>query len=501
MFNMRKDIREVKLEKMENLRNAGMEVYPATSRRDYANREALEKFDEIGEDKEIYLAGRVRSLRPMGGSAFCHIEDADAKIQLFLNKNNMDERKFKLFVKNVELGDFVQVKGTLFKTKTGEKTLKVTDWKILSKTLKPFPTEHFGFKNEEEKFRKRYLDLFFNKEEREIFKRRAKFWQTIQKFMLKNGFLQVETPHIETTTGGAEARPFKTYHNDFDMPVYMRICIGELWQKRLMAAGFEKTFEIGRAFRNEGTSPNHLQEFTNMEFYWAYADYRDGMKFVKKLYRYIAEEVYGKTKFKVREHTFDLADEWREIDYVEEIKKQTGVNVVDATEEELKNKLAELKVKYDGNNRERYIDSLWKYCRANISGPAFLVNHPTFISPLAKRKSDNPKQAERFQVLLGGAEVGSGYSELNDPLDQRKRFEEQQKLLEAGDDEAMMPDWEFVEMLEYGMPPTCGFGVGERLFAFFENKTLREVTLFPLVKPKSNGEARNNQKRKIDGRQ
>ncbi len=501
IFNMRKDIREVKLEKMENLRNAGMEVYPATSRRDYTNREALEKFDEIGEDKEIYLAGRVRSLRPMGGSAFCHIEDADAKIQLFLNKNNMDERKFKLFVKNVELGDFVQAKGTLFKTKTGEKTLKVTDWKILSKTLKPFPTEHFGFKNEEEKFRKRYLDLFFNKEEREIFKRRAKFWQTIQKFMLKNGFLQVETPHIETTTGGAEARPFKTYHNDFDMPVYMRICIGELWQKRLMAAGFEKTFEIGRAFRNEGTSPNHLQEFTNMEFYWAYADYRDGMKFVKKLYRYIAEEVYGKTKFKVREHTFDLADEWREIDYVEEIKKQTGVNVVDATEEELKNKLAELKVKYDGNNRERYIDSLWKYCRANISGPAFLVNHPTFISPLAKRKSDNPKQAERFQVLLGGAEVGSGYSELNDPIDQRKRFEEQQKLLEAGDDEAMMPDWEFVEMLEYGMPPTCGFGVGERLFAFFENKTLREVTLFPLVKPKSNGEAMNNQKRKINGRQ
>ncbi len=481
---MRDDIGKIKLEKLENLKKAGMEVYPAKSKRNYTNKEALKNFDKIGEEKEIYLVGRVVSLRPMGGSAFCHIEDESGKIQLFLNKNNIDIDKFKLFIKNIELGDFIQVKGSLFKTKTNEKSLKVVDWEILSKTLKPFPTEHFGFKNEEEKFRKRYLDLFFNKEEREIFVRRAKFWQAIQKFMLKKDFLQVETPHIETTTGGAEARPFKTHHNDFDMPVYMRISIGELWQKRLMASGFEKTFEIGRAFRNEGTSPNHLQEFTNMEFYWAYADYKDGMDFAKKLYRYIAKEVYGKTKFEVREHKFDLADKWIEIDYVAEIKKQTGVDVITATEEELIKKLKELKVKYDGNNRDRYIDSLWKYCRVSISGPAFLVNHPTFISPLAKRKTDKPEQAERFQILLGGAEVGNGYSELNDPIDQRKRFEQQQKLLEAGDDEAMMPDWEFVEMLEYGMPPTCGFGVGERLFAFLENKTLREVTLFPLVKPK-----------------
>lgn len=497
---MRNDIRKVKLEKMENLKKAGMEVYPAKSKRDYTNKEALKNFDKIGEKKEIYLVGRVRSLRPMGGSAFSHIEDESGKIQLFLNKGNFCEIQtntklqsinenekinlFKLFVKNVELGDFVQVKGTLFKTKTGEKSLKVINWKMLSKTLKPFPTEHFGFKNEEERFRKRYLDLFFNKEEREIFVRRDKFWQSIREFMKKNNFLEVETPNIETTTGGAEARPFATHHNDFDMSVYMRISIGELWQKRLMAAGMEKTFEIGRAFRNEGTSPNHLQEFTNMEFYWAYADYKDGMEFVKKMYRYIAKEVYGKTKFEVREHKFDLADKWVEIDYVEEIKKQTRIDVITSSEKDLVKKLKELKVKYDGNNRDRYIDSLWKYCRTSISGPAFLVNHPTFISPLAKRKANKPEQAERFQILLGGAEVGSGYSELNDPIDQRKRFEQQQKLLEAGDDEAMMPDWEFVEMLEYGMPPTCGFGVGERLFAFLENKTLREVTLFPLVKPK-----------------
>jgi lysyl-tRNA synthetase class 2 len=221
-----------------------------------------------------------------------------------------------------------------------------------------------------------------------------------------------------------------------------------------------------------------------MEFYWAYADYKDGMKFVKELYRYIAREVYGTTKFEARGHQFDLADEWGEIDYVQEVINQTGVNILEAKEKELKDKLAELKVKYDGDNKERLIDSLWKYCRQNIAGPAFLINHPVLIAPLAKRKEDNPEQTEKFQVILGGAEVGNGYSELNDPIDQRERFEEQQKLLEAGDDEAMMPDWEFVEMLEHGMPPTCGFGVGERLFAFLENKTLREVTLFPLVKPK-----------------
>jgi lysyl-tRNA synthetase class 2 len=221
-----------------------------------------------------------------------------------------------------------------------------------------------------------------------------------------------------------------------------------------------------------------------MEFYWAYADYNMGMEMVTALYRHIAKEVYATTKFEARGLKFDLSDEWVKIDYVDEIKKQTGIDVLVATDEELKQKLDELEVKYEGDNRERRTDALWKYCRKNIAGPAFLVNHPVFMAPLAKRKSDNPKQSEKFQVLIGGAEVGAGYSELNDPIDQKERFEEQNKLLEAGDDEAMMPDWEFVEMLEYGMPPTCGFGVGERLFAFLEDKTLREVTLFPLMKPK-----------------
>lgn len=318
---------------------------------------------------------------------------------------------------------------------------------------------------------------------RATFVRKSKFWKATRDFLVDKGFLEVDTPTLEHTTGGAEARPFATHHNDFDVDVYLRISIGELWQKRLMAGGFPKTFEIGRAFRNEGSSPDHLQEFTNMEFYWGYADYEMGMKLVEEMYRYIAMTVYGRTKFSARGHEFDLADEWRRVDYVTAVKEKTGIDILTATDEDMRIKLDELGVKYDGTNRERLTDTLWKYTRKLISGPAFLVNHPALISPLAKASSKNPGTVERFQVILGGSEIGNGYSELNDPLDQRARFEKQQEMLAGGDEEAMMPDWDFVEMLEHGMPPTCGFGFGERLFAFLEDKPIREVQYFPFMKP------------------
>jgi len=262
----------------------------------------------------------------------------------------------------------------------------------------------------------------------------------------------------------------------------LRISIGELWQKRLMAAGYTKTFEIGRAYRNEGSSPEHLQEFTNLEFYLAYADYHDGMKLVRDLYRELALKVFGTTKFTTRGHTFDLADEWVEIDYVEEIRRQTSIDVLHSSKTEMESKLQELGVKYEGDNKERLTDTLWKYCRKQISGPAFVINHPVLIAPLAK-KVEGREVVERFQPILAGSEIGNGYSELNDPEEQAKRFGEQQKLLEGGDEEAMMPDYEFVEMLEYGIPPTCGFGFGERLFAFLIDKPLREVQMFPLMRP------------------
>ena len=251
-----------------------------------------------------------------------------------------------------------------------------------------------------------------------------------------------------------------------------------------MAAGMPKTYEIGRAYRNEGSSPNHLQEFTNIEFYWAYADYNMGMDLVRELYRYIAIETFGKTQFTARDHTFDLADEWIEISYVDEILKQTNLDVLASSITNIKEKLKSLNVKSDGETKERLVDSLWKYCRKNISGPAFIIGYPDFMQPLAKRNEINTNIVEQFQVLLGGAEIGKGYSELNDPLDQRARFDHQQAMRANGDDEAMMPDYDYVEMLEHGMPPTCGFGFGERLFAFLMDKPIREVQIFPLMKPK-----------------
>ena len=314
--------------------------------------------------------------------------------------------------------------------------------------------------------------------------KKAKFWQVVREFLNNKGMLEVETPTIESTTGGAEARPFKTHHNDFDLDVYLRISIGELWQKRLMAAGYPKTFEIGRAYRNEGSSPEHLQEFTNLEFYWGYADYKDGMDFVVRLYCRIATEVFGKTQFTYKEHTFDLAHEWIMVDYSEEIKKQTGIDIATASEKEMEDTLKKLKVTYDGKNRERLVDTLWKYCRKNIAGPAFLINHPTLVAPLAKSVVGNPKIVQMFQPIIAGSEIGRGYSELNDPIDQKERFEAQQKLLDGGDTEAMMPDMEFVEMLEHGMPPTCGYGFGERLFAIMANRPMRELQMFPLMRPK-----------------
>jgi lysyl-tRNA synthetase class 2 len=325
--------------------------------------------------------------------------------------------------------------------------------------------------------------MAMNPEMREMFRKKSEFWRAVRDFMHDRGFLEMETPTLETTTGGAEARPFLTHHNDYDLDVFLRISVGELWQKRLMAGGFPKTFEIGRVYRNEGTSPEHAQEFTNLEFYWAYADDADGRDLVRDLYRHIAMRVFGTTKFTTRGHEFDLADEWREVDYCTEIKDRTGIDVLTSSEDEMKAKLSELGVKYDGDNRERLADTLWKYCRKSIAGPAFLVNHPKLVAPLAKANADG-NSVRMFQPLIAGSELGRGYSELNDPIDQRERFELQQTLIDRGDDEAMMADWEFVEMLEHGMPPVCGFGFGERLFAFFMDKTLRETQTFPLVRPK-----------------
>lgn len=478
--------KDERLKKLSSINDKGLNPYPSKVKRDYDIKTVLADFEKLEKEaKPFYITGRLRSIRSHGNLTFANLEDGSANIQIALSKKELGPEVYKDFVKLIDHGDFIQIQGNCFLTHKGEKSVMAKEWQLLTKSIRPIPDAWYGLKDEEGRYRKRYLDLLLNPELREVFYKRSKFWEVTRAFMKKKGFFEVETPTIETTTGGAEANPFKTYHEDYDLDVYLRISVGELWQKRLMAAGYEKTFEIGRVYRNEGSSPDHLQEFTNLEFYLAYADYEVGMELAKELYQTIATEVFGTTKFTTKGFSYDLAGDWPKLDYREEVLRQTGIDVLKASTEEMVKKLDVLEVKYEGDNRERLTDTLWKYCRRNIAGPVFLINHPKLVSPLAKSKSNNKELTERFQIIIAGSEIGNGFSELNDPIDQRQRFELQQELIDRGDKEAMMPDWEFVEMLEYGMPPTCGFGFGERLFAFLMDKPVRETTLFPFLKPKN----------------
>jgi len=478
------DIRQVRLEKLHKLAATGQNPFPARVLRTHTCADIKQRFADLEKTATpLSIAGRIMAIRGQGAILFVVVTDGTDTLQCVFKKDTLDEARLAAFTELVDIGDFVSVTGTAFTTQRGEQSVLTTAWDIATKTLLPLPEKWHGITDPDERFRKRYLDLLMTPELRDLFVKKSLFWDTVRSFLKSRGFLEVETPTLELTTGGAEATPFKTHHNDFDLDVFLRISVGELWQKRLMAAGFPKTFEIGRVYRNEGSSPDHLQEFTNMEFYWAYADYRDGMQLVKELYQEIAQNVFSTTTFTTRGHTFNLADEWKEIDYVEEIRAQTGIDIATATEKEIEQKLESLSVAYAGVNRERLVDSLWKYCRKNITGPAFLVNHPTIIAPLAK-KGERAGTTQMFQPIIAGSELGRGYSELNDPIDQHERFETQKQLLAGGDTEAMMADDVFVEMLEHGMPPTCGFGFGERLFAFLADKSIRELQLFPLMRPK-----------------
>lgn len=487
---MREDIIKTKREKLENLKRAGMEIYPEETERSFSNNEALDKFDAI--KTGIFLAGRLRSFRPMGKSAFAHIEDGSAKIQLFLSEKNIGKEKYKLFIKNIETGDFIQVKGKLFKTKTGEKTLEVSDWKILSKSARPIPTEYYGIKNTEELLRKRYLDILLNPETKEIFKKKNIFWQAIRNFLVKQEFLEVQTPVLENVPGGAEAKPFITHHNILNRDFYLRISL-ELPLKKLLVGGYEKVFEIGRVFRNEGIDREHLQEFDHMEFYWAYADMEKGMELVEKMFKEIVKSAAGfqndgkKITTKYKEQEIIWSNDFPRVDYFEEFKKETGIDLSkDVNVEDLKKKADELKIEYKKSySKGRMIDAIYKKTvRQKLIQPCFLIGHPIEVSPLAKRDSQNPKKVLRFQPVACQSELGNGFSELNDPLDQKKRFEEQMKLRKAGDEEAQMMSEDFIEALEYGMPPAVGFGMSERLFAILLNKPVRETVIFPPMKEK-----------------
>ncbi len=479
------EIKKDKLKKLNNFYEKGINPFPSKFSKKEDIAEVLEK--KIEEPAKI--AGRITLFRNMGNIAFIHLKDESGKMQVVLNKKNLKntDADYKFWLKNLDLGDFIGIEGKRFDTKKGEKSVLADKIILLAKSILPLPDKYRALQDEDEKLRKRYLDILYNPETKEIIYKRDKFWSATREFLKQRGFTEVETPVLEIKVGGADAQPFKTRHNALDVDVYLRISTGELWQKRLMVAGMEKTFEIGRQFRNEGMDTEHLQDYTQMEFYWAYADYEQGMKLVEELYRYIAKETFGKLKFKIRGFEVDLSKEWETYDYTETIKKITGINIFNANLKAIKEKLEELGVEYEkeGLNKPRAIDNLWKYCRKQLGGPGFLVNEPLMVSPLAKKNKDNPEIVQRFHVIIAGSELGNGYSELNDPIDQAERFKQQQKLRDAGDEEAQMNDEDFVEALEYGMPPTCGFGMSERVFAFLMDKSARECQIFPLMKPKS----------------
>jgi len=472
---------------LENIKKAGMEPYPEKTERNMTSAEALEKFAELSEDKkEIILTGRVKSFRLMGNIAFAHVEDGTAKIQFFLNKKILEGDKFKLFISSVEAGDFVEAKGILFETKAGEKSLEVQDWKMLSKNIRPIPTEYFGLKDEEMLLRKRYLDLMMNTETRELFRKKNIFWQTVRNYLSENGFLEVQTPVFEHIPGGAEAEPFITHHNALDQDFYMRISL-ELPLKKILVGGYEKVFEIGRVFRNEGIDREHLQEYDSMEFYASYWDLKKGMEFTEEMYKKIVKAVLGHEMSKYEDSEIDWSKKFSVVDYFTEFKKETGIDLdKDVTVEELKKKADELGIKYEQSyGKGRMIDTLYKKnVRQKLIQPCFLTGHPIEVSPLSKADPKNPKKVLRFQIVAGKSELCNAFSELNDPIDQKNRFLEQMKAREAGDAEAMMYDEDFLEALEYGMPPAFGFGFSERFFAFLMNKSVRECVIFPAMKEK-----------------
>jgi len=466
--------------KIEELRKLGINPYPYKFDKKHNTKDCLNsKFGT-----KIRTAGRIMTKRDLGKISFAFLQDQSGKIQIVLQDKKTPKDKETFFKKYLDSGDFVGIEGKIIKTKTGQKSILVKNIELISKSILPLPEKWHGLKDEEEKYRKRYLDILINQETKELFIKKAEFWKTMREFLTKRGFLEVETPVLENSVGGAAAIPFKTHHNALDIDVYLRISMGELWQKRLIIAGFEKIFEMGRQFRNEGMDIEHLQDYTQMEFYWAYADYKDGMKLVEELYKELAKKILGTLKFKTHGHSIDLRKKWEIYDYEKIIKEKIKINVYSATKNQIIDKLRELKIEFDSSvDKWRLVDLLWKYCRKQISGPGFLIGQPVELSPLAKRSQKDSRKVEQFQVILAGSEVGNGYSELNDPFDQEERFERQTKLKEMGDNETQSHDKDFVEALKYGMPPTCGFGVSERLFSYLIDKPIRECVIFPLMKP------------------
>jgi lysyl-tRNA synthetase, class II len=479
------EIRENRIAKLKKFREKGINPYPVKSKRTHTVGDALRLFKKHGtrNTEHVTLVGRIRSIRVHGKLTFGDLEDGTGNIQFMLRADDLTKDQYKDFGSLFDMGDFIQITGKLILSKTKEKTLEVKSFTILTKSLLPVPDDFYGLKDTETKLRKRYLDLMTSKDTKELFRKKSVFWQAIREFLIERGFMEVDLNVLEEIPGGAEAEPFITHHNSLDRDFYLRISL-ELPHKKLLVGGLEKIFEIGRIFRNEGISTEHLQDYTQLEFYQAYSDYEKLMDMSEKMYQDVIKAVTGGLKTSFKGKTVNWAGKWPRMDYFQLFKKNTGIDLNKTDEKTIKAYAKKEKILFEKNaGKGRVIDLIFKKkIRLKLWDPSFLINPPIEIEPLAKKNPENNKQVQRMQIMACGTELGKGFSELNDPLDQRERFEEQMKLREQGDTEAQMMDEGFVEALEYGMPPACGFGLSERLFAVIMDKSIRETQFAPPMK-------------------
>lgn len=480
-----------RLKKLELITQSG--VLPYADK--YERTHTIELAKQLEEGAPVRTAGRLILLREMGKLTFAHLSDLSGKIQVIFRVGEIDQETYKTFLKVASIGDFIGVEGTIFTTKKGELSILVKKYSFLSKALKPLPEKWHGLKDIETKYRKRYLDLIANEETGERFKFRSDFIWELRKFYRENGFYELDTPVLGNSASGAIAKPFKTRYNALDIDVYLRIA-PEIYLKEAIIGGFDKVFEVARVFRNEGMDPSHLQDFTMIEHYCAYWNFEDNMSFTEKMLSTVVQKLKGTTKFKTlnkneEQVEVNLAPPWKRISFRELLNNDCGIDIdthpdVESLRQAIRAKGIALE-EAEKLGRGNLIDALYKkVSRPRLIDPVFLINHPIDLSPLARKNDKNPLVADRFQLVINGWEIVNAYSELIDPADQRERLQEQMKLKQGGDEEAMSKDDEYIEAMEYGMPPVSGWGMGvERMLALLtEQSNLRDVVLFPLLKPK-----------------
>jgi len=489
----------VRRESLQKLRDLGIEPYPAALYPvDTLSNAVKEEFEE---GKKVVLAGRIMSRRIMGKASFAEIQDSQGRVQIYLNRDELcpDEDKTtynEVFKRLLDIGDFIGVEGELFTTKVGEKSVNVKSLTVLSKTLRPLPivktddqgNVHDAFTDPELRYRRRYVDLVVNDHVKDTFIKRSKIIASMRNFLNGKGYLEVETPILQAIPGGAAARPFITHHNALDIPLYLRIA-NELYLKRLIVGGFDGVYEFAKDFRNEGMDKTHNPEFTQMEIYVSYKDYNWMMDFTEEMLETICTEVLGDTEVMIGDNKVNFKRPFKRISMIDSIKEHTGIDIADMNRDQVAEVCKQLHIEIDDTmGKGKLIDEIFgEKCEANYIQPTFITDYPVEMSPLCKKHRDNPELTERFELMVNGKELANAYSELNDPIDQKERFEEQAALLEKGDDEAMFIDQDFVRALEYGMPPTSGMGIGiDRLCMFLtNNESIQEVLFFPQMKPEA----------------